>query len=369
MLKPAPLVHSFRAYVVAVCLAGGALPALADTPAAPAAGGDNASGQQTVQLGSLKFTFGPQSSGDFGAALKGGVTNQLKQLHDSGCFAKGPAQDRSCSDWFAVLETDADGAWSSAAKGTQNQNKNNITLSAKPSIYYEYSREYDPVNKPEYERRRTACQQAINAARQAGQDVPQVEQHNADCLYAAIIKPEYTRYFVAGIYPDLEYRYGYFQQSGTTYSANQLVTGAGVQLFYPARIGGFFANWPYLSASYTGVKNHGASDLPVASGIKNHFLELNQRLEFYIPGFKNFTGVEGLILIDVTESRPMGGGNGSSAWQTARMLQLIVGSVGSTGLKPALTLRSGQNKGLTYDRQIIFGVLWDIFDKGKSTQR
>jgi len=171
---------------------------------------------------------------------------------------------------------------------------------------------------------------------------------------------EYSHYLVVASYPDLEYRYGHFTVSGTDYTANQLIYGGGVRLLYPSIINSVFANWPYISAAYTSATNYGASNLPVSTATPNHFLVLNERVELNLPGVRERLKVGVLILADVTESHPISSSLGPS-WQTAKLFQLIIDTGSTTGLKPALTYRSGTDRGMTYDRQIIFGVLWDIW--------
>ena len=338
--------------------------AAADTPAS---GGDsgadtNAPSGQTVQLGDLKFTIGPQSSGDFGATLKGGVADKLRSLHDSGCYAGNAPDYMSCHDLYLVLNASVDAAWSSAGNGNA-QNKNNAAVVVNPAIYYQFgSRHFEALPETEIEKHVQDCIKAT--AGLSGDALKKArEEHAADCFFQRK-KPAWSDYLVAAWYPDIEYRYGTFEQTGGTYTANQLLLGTGAQLLYPARIGTFFTNWPYISVGYNVAKNYGASNLPVSSSFRDHYLVVDGRLEFYIPGFRQLTGLNGIALIDLTESKQTQGASGAPAgWQTARMVQLIVDTSG--GLKPALTYRSGINQGMVYDRQVIFGVLWNIFENAR----
>jgi hypothetical protein len=267
-----------------------------------------------------------------------------------------------CNDWFGVITATVDSAWTSAA-GSQSSNKNNATVVLNPTIYYELTaKNLGVLDSPEVKLHRDACTAAVTAAK-SSDETQKILTTNLDCLYAA--PPAYRHHLLFAVYPDVEYRYGTFDQSGATYTANQLVAGGGFELLYPARIGGAFAAWPYISAKYDVVKNYGASDLPIASTIHNHYADLDERAEFYVPGFRSLTGVDALVLIDIGESRPLGGGTGPQSWQFSRTAQLIVGDRKSGGLKPAITYRSGQDRGMTYDRQVILGVVYDVFGQGR----
>jgi len=313
--------------------------------------------QQTIQLGDLKFAFGPQSSGDFGATLKGGVAEKLASLHDSGCYAAHAPDDMACSDWYAVLNANVDAAWSSAAHGS-TQNENNATIVLNPSIYYEYGHRHFSSTLSEINGHIAGCNRSTPAGLSGPALLKAKEANPGDCFYQS--PPPFSHNFVLSLYPDIEYRYGTFNQAGSTYTANQLLVGTGAKVLYPARIGGFLANWPYLSLGYDVAKNYGNSDLPTPSSFQDHYIVANGRIEFFIPGFKALTGVTGIALIDLTDSKQTGGVGRSSGWQVARMFQLIIDTTGAGGLKPALTYRSGVNRGMTYDRQVIFGVLWNI---------
>jgi len=185
----------------------------------------------------------------------------------------------------------------------------------------------------------------------------------APCIKQAV-GPRYADAVALTAYPDLEYRYGHFNISGANYSANQLIIGGGIRALYPAKIGGWFGAWPYVSAGYYTVKSYGVSNVPLPPNVQDHYLVVNERAELFVPGIEKLTGSSVLVLFDLTESLPTSG-NAASGWRVARLVQLIVDTKSAGGLKPAVTYRSGEDKGLTYDKQVIFGLLWDFWNPGR----
>jgi hypothetical protein len=337
-----------RASVMALCIA-----AVATQTASGDVPGAQTSDSVTIPLGPLKFTAGPQSDGTLGATLKGGATGTLYRL-----WAGPPGCDNDtkdvvpfCNQGDLALTFDVDAAWSTNISGstsTASSNKNNATLTFDPSLYW-------ILGQKDLTPRAQHIHNCAVAEKAAGGKVP----NDPDCKWI-LDHLEYSHYLVVASYPDLEYRYGHFTVSGTDYTANQLIYGGGVRLLYPSIINSVFANWPYISAAYTSATNYGASNLPVSTATPNHFLVLNERVELNLPGVRERLKVGVLILADVTESHPISSSLGPS-WQTAKLFQLIIDTGSTTGLKPALTYRSGTDRGMTYDRQIIFGVLWDIW--------
>jgi hypothetical protein len=108
------------------------------------------------------------------------------------------------------------------------------------------------------------------------------------------------------------------------------------------------------SAAYTNTTNYGTGNLPIAAGIQKRFLEINERVGLNIDWLRPSHGIHLLALVDVTESHPTASSGGG--WRTATLFQLIVDTGSKTGLKPALTYTTGTDKGMTYDRPIIFGI-------------
>jgi hypothetical protein len=331
-------------------------------PAAPGNGGSNAD-PITIPLGPLKFTAGPQSDGTFGAALKGGATDQLAVLVPPPCNDP-KLEVASCNQVIAAINFDVDAAWSSNITGTtasnttpSGGNKNNATITLDPSFYWLLGSK-DLRLTPEQKEQDEECAKARAAH-------PEIPLPTA-CLPLLTRPAPFHHSFVLAAYPDLEYRYGTFDVSGANYTANQFVYGGGIRALIPTQINGAFANWPYVSVAYTDAKNYGASNLPISNPSQNRYIAIDERVELNIDWFRKSHGIGVLALVDMTESRPTGSIVGSSSsWQNAKLFQLIVDTGSKTGLKPAVTYRTGKDRGLIYDRQVIFGVLWDIWDSKK----
>ncbi|HTB90755.1 MAG TPA: hypothetical protein VK743_22495 [Steroidobacteraceae bacterium] len=335
----------------------GSFACAADT-AAPSQGNDAApsTGEITLPWGPLKFTAGPQSDGALGAALKGSATNQVgKNLYETPACGDVAVKEAFCNQLVAAFNFNVDAAWQTNINGSNSggNNKNNATLT------------FDPVFDWMLWSKNLARSDAKDAA---DKECAEARKANpADpfpdaCKKVLTLPVPWIHYLVVSAYPDLEYRYGTFNQSGTNYTANQFVYGGGFRLLVPTIINGVFANWPYLGVTYTNATNYGASNLPIAAGSQNRYLNVNGRVELNINWLRASHGIGLLVLADVTASHPTGASMGSASWQSAKLFQLIVDTGSKTGLKPALTYRTGTDKGMTYDRQVIFGVLWDIWN-------
>jgi hypothetical protein len=314
----------------------------------------------SIPFGPLKFTAGPQSNGTIGATLKGGATDQLAVLIPPPCNDP-KLEVASCNQLVAAINFEVDAAWSSNISGagstdTTAGNKNNATITLDPSFYWLLGYE-DLKLSAEQKKQDKEC--AESASAHPGEPLP------AACYAVATRPSPFHHSLVISAYPDFQYRYGTFNVSGTNYTANQVVYGGGIRALVPTQINGVFANWPYLSVAYTNAKNYGASNLPIANASQNRYLEINGRVELNIDWLRKSHGIGILALFDMTESHPTGSGGGST-WQNAKLFQLIIDTGSKTGLKPAFTYRTGTDKGLTYDRQVIFGVLWDIWNSKSS---
>jgi hypothetical protein len=347
--------------LVAMALSVAGRCATTDAQTPPSTDGNASSDQFTLPLGPLKFTAGPQSNGTLGATLKGSATDQLDNtpLYISpGCLD--PAvREAFCNQFVGALTFDVDAAWSTNIGGTSSSstnssagNKNNATVTFDPSLdWMVWSKNIDHSD---------AEQAAVRACAKAHEEHPDVPL-SPECLAVISGPPAFHHYVVLAAFPDLEYRYGTFNEAGTDYTANQFVYGGGVRALVPTLINGTFANWPYLGISYTNAKNYGASNLPIAAGAQNRYLNINGRIELNIDWLRASHGIGLLALADVTGSHPTASSGGAS-WQNAKLFQLIIDTGSKTGLKPALTYRNGTDRGMTYDRQVIFGVLWDIWN-------
>lgn len=181
------------------------------------------------------------------------------------------------------------------------------------------------------------------------------------------------------LYPELGYRYGNIDQGGKSYDANQVYYGGGLK-FYTAepdtpRVEDrtFFVESPYVSFAYNKVDNNGGTDAPAPEGIDNEYLVTEGFLNVYLQaphvlekaildrvrgpgsGCRPAPGHLFSVSAKLTGSHPTSGGG----WEVAREYKLVMQT--GTSLTPMLSYKTGEDRGFTYDKQVLLGFAMSFF--------
>lgn len=244
----------------------------------------------------------------------------------------------------AMLSLSVDGAWRS---GSENHSYG--TLIFQPQFFQMFVGKKAPKNPGPFIPP-DSCQKES------------MENPKSECLPSADYLEGRAPIFGYSLYPDLQYRVGNIEQGGKTYNANQTIYGGGVRLFYPATIGQFWAASPYVSASYVGINSSEDNDLPVPDDVHDKYLTVDGQVAVYVPFTEKLSCHAWTAQAKLTGSHPTSGGGG---WEVARSYELLM-QVG-TSLKPALTYKTGTDKGLDYDRQLLLGVVWSFLDPSRDS--
>jgi len=352
-----------RALVVGAMLAITSGMSFADTSAAaaPTAANDAAGkSDEAYQVGPFKVTGGPDDNGNFSTVITGGYGHKLSKPVNP-CLDKkhATAKYETCLMRFWVLDLNVDAGWHSGSN-----NKNNSTIELQPTYDFEWYANGVVDPNPDSSKR-AACDAAIRKAlSDAGKSptddlaIKAARDHADECYYLKI--PGHGL-FALSVYPDVQYRLGHVTVDNKQYDANQIIYGGGGSVFLTA-FPDIFATWPMFGAGYYRIQNNGHNDPPAPDGIQDRFLQLQTEVDTYIPGSAALTGTEvnSILAVKLTASKPLSGGN--KGWETSRLAQLIVPVKGSNTFKAAVSYRSGTSTGLTYDRQLLIGVLMDFFN-------
>lgn len=329
-----------------------------------------------IKAGPFTVTMGPQENGGVGAILSGSGSTDIPWLNSATPSAGKFASGDSMLLRYGTLEFAADANWSSK-QGALNQ----TSISLKPSVSFAFfggarwSEGFGKVVENEkceliaaqFEHKTTGAALAsgqaeriaalgldkLDEAALLGQFVS-LDQGKCQTLKGA--RPP-RQHLVFGLYPDVRYRVGRFEQDDTVYDANQLIYGGGARLFFPsATTLPFFREAPRISAGYYTVHEAGDSDIPLPEDIKQDFLQLDARLLLRVPFFGYSVGTSPIHL-DVSSSATKatrGGGDWKMLWKG----QLSFDSGGQ--FSPAITYQSGKEQGLEYDKQLILGFMWNL---------
>ena len=331
--------------------------ALVSAPALAASDGrdtGDVTGSHEYDVGPLKFSFGPQSDGYFGATLKGDKTYLFSTL--SGLAKPGDAKAQPVA-WFSYGNVDLalDSGWSSAPAAD-----NNATLSVKPTItfgaVYVNQREFKtrPELPPDTQKlcNRDDADYAA-APDDSGRDKATLQLIADGCN---VYRDPYHDIAAISLYPSFEYRFGHFTQGGQQYQANQAVIGAGVRVFFPWQLNRWWASWPFVSATYYKVKDNSGSNIPVPDGIKADYISGEAKADVLLPIRLGNRAKAFELSLDITGSRATSGTDRS--WQFMKNFQLLA-NLGNEW-KPAFTYREGKDRGLTYDKQVILGIVSEL---------
>jgi hypothetical protein len=313
-----------------------------------------------VAIGPLKLGFGPQDGGGFGATLTGGDSKALALFNNT--VPVDPAAGTGFWGRYGSLDYDVDGGWSSQADAA-----NNISLSAKARVTFVRvvafageipKRQESAIDQVICQEIDAALAAAIKAKDSAARDHA-IHRGVVECDPPVIpIKEQ----FAVSLYPDLRYRYGRVKVAGTTYDANQLIAGAGARVFLPWRIGALLREWPYASVGYYTVRSSSSSNVPLPDDVDADNIAVDAALDINVPYPNRTLSTSPLqLLVKLQGSRATTGTD--KEWQTLRHLQLSFDTghgIAGQDIKPAITYRSGDNQGLSYDRQVIVGIVWDL---------
>lgn len=296
---------------------------------------------EPINLGPLDLTFGPQENGEFGAVLSGGESIPFDSVRSG---LKPPFPGSRFWIYYGAAEYEIDATWSSGSEAL-----NQSTLSLKPQITFLQLNPAESKSVALPPAKQAVCDDLATKA-----DNDSIARFNREC--GRITVPS-TRFAVALI-GEAQYRYGQYDIGGVRHDANQLLFGGGVRVFLPgATRSPLFREWPRLTVSYYSVADSARSTLPDPEAFELDTIAADAKVRMRIPMPGTPWGSSPVRLdLDLRASRPTEGPN--QDWEFFREYQLAI-EVGREW-KPALTYRSGEDKGLQYDRQIIFGVLLEL---------
>jgi hypothetical protein len=308
-------------------------------------------GTHEYDLGPFRLIFGPQSDGYVGATLKGDKAFLFSKF--SGMPPPEKAPTANSTAWFSYGNIDLalDSAWSSAPAAA-----NNATISLKPTVTFGAVRV-----SPKAPRQLTQDQQAV--CDQLNDDMTKAfDAHDTDgqhkAIHAAVkagckyLEDPYHDIVAFSVYPTFEYRFGHITQNGQQYQASQALIGGGARVFFPWQLNGWWASWPFVSATYYHAKDNSGSTIPVPAGIRSDYFAAQGKVDVLLPVTLGGHSKALQLSIDLTASKATTGAD--ETWQYMQNIQLLV-NLGGTW-KPAITYRQGQDRGLTYDKQVIFGL-------------
>jgi hypothetical protein len=317
----------------------------AATPSDTGASGNSAGHDGlTEKFGAFTLSAGPATSGGFGAVLSGDERKQWLQL-----LSNAAGEDTSKGIKLPVvpyLEYSTDDTWN-----TQPGSLNQATIELQPGLdgaifYGKWSQRARPKGP-------------ITCKTEHGKQICRDQNGNVVSLPSA---PKPVAGY--GFYGDLKYRYGTFKENGSPTRVNQLLGGAGLYLVLQRGLDQpWLYIWPRVSLTYyTAITTNtpvAAADLP--AGIKENYLQLafktgvnfGPRGEWGAPA----GGYPFRLAITYAGSEPTSGE--SKTWENLWTIQLSTDAL-STNFRPGVTFQSGKNGGLTYDRQVLLGFVYDL---------
>lgn len=162
-----------------------------------------------------------------------------------------------------------------------------------------------------------------------------------------------------GIYADGRYRYGTFGGKSATDHVNQFLAGGGIYFVWQEWMTTkpWVDIWPGVTFTYyTPV----STDTPVLKsalpdGVKADFLQAEFKTGFAFP----IAGRNVRLSIAYDASRPTTGTDKS--WQSLFDAQLSANLFGSK-FEPAVTFQTGKNGGLSYEKQVLIGLITHLDD-------
>lgn len=319
------------------------------SPTATAAGTKTSSNSSSPSQFTKKFNVftlsaGPATNGGFGAVLSGDDRKQWMQL-----LGKGAAQDTTNGvklPAIPYLGFSTNDTWNTRP-GSLNQAMIELQPGLDGAIFYgKWSKQPLPKGP-------------ISCKTEHG---VQICRDRNGKLIAPLSAPKPVLGY--GLYGDLKYRYGTFKENGSPAHVNQLLGGAGLYLVLQRGLDQpWLYIWPRLSLTYysaiTTSSPVTAADLP--AGIKANYLQLTFRSGASFGPRGKWGAPAGRrpfrLAITYAGSEPTSGA--SKAWENLWTIQLSTDAF-STNFKPGITFQSGKNGGLTYNKQVLIGFVYNL---------
>ncbi len=330
-----------RLLLVVLCCA---LPILAQeqTPATPQADARAATEEP------ITFAFGPQQDGGFGVVVKGsayyplrrliapvqdGVTPPLKAKHFGGFFTPSA---------FLYLSPEVN--WSTE-EGAQNQ----YSLSARPSFQLGYQKDVRDIPRdPTTGLPRLPASlpwQPWPMAAPFFEAYVDVRMHSAQAETQTVTPP-------ATPPAQLQNADATFYGAGVGIAVPWLSRAIEMSMqddpdFQPA-------TFPMLRITY--YKSSGASGTEAPSDIKAD--QFDASLNFSLP-LPPYAGLKPRLDFEGDLSKPLTGDN--REWKSLIKAALLF-QIGNSDFKPVFSYTSGEKFGFTYDKQMLFGIAFDMAD-------
>lgn len=349
-----------RRCAITLCLIVGgftSLTALADQPqaapaAAPAATATSNSDDSTFnknlskdyKLGPFDLAAGVQTSGDFGATLKGSGI-QIIDDWSSGKPPKDAPEGTTYWRFVPDVRFGADAGWTTASNA-----KNNASLSLRPEFDWLTMKTGTPGGP---------------VLVGTGKGTTASDCTEADPTKCKIDESApWPGPVSIGVYGDVRYKYGAFDASsgGGVQHANQALYGGGLSLAWMSatRAGlgwGYFESMPRLDVAYYGSHVTGSNTVPVPSDVKADYLDIALHVDYEAPVAGGFLE----LVADGEASKPTKGADGGNeSFQFLSTTQLAYMSKKDSKFKPGIVYRSGKNTGFSYDRQVLFSLIYDF---------
>lgn len=302
-----------------------------------------------LDAGGLHFAFGPDDNGKLGASLSGGKRVGGEWLRG------GPQQEPpKGASWSHVgyLEYASDGSLTA-----EQDAANNFTMSLRPGI--SWIRTVSPVDTGRPTRDLADEQQKACADSYDDYIGGKLDAVRASC---PLLDPPVPTFAIAA-FGDLRYRYGNVAAAdGTVTRVNQSIIGGGAEIYWMgASALSLFEEWPRFGIGYYNVAS--TDDVPVQlpdSLTANHVVAWT-RMRLNVPlalrhdpaaGDSYPFRVHGEWKFSKPTSGPV------KEWEQFALVQLVA-DLGEE-LKPAISFREGEEQGLEFDRQLLFGLLYEL---------
>ncbi|MGQ0621196.1 MAG: hypothetical protein ACT4QA_14955 [Panacagrimonas sp.] len=323
--------------------------------AAPQAAGEDAadvaSDEKKLDIGPLRLTFGPTEDGFYGTTLKGEGRHIFRELSTAplNWLAKEPG---SITGYTTSLGYVVDGGWAGG-----DEANNNVSVNLRPGLDWLWMRSEQDYRAVTPETARKVLEDSKERLEKCRQTVSvQLKPVRVrDCVTLIFPQPRLS----IGIFGDLRYRYGYFTQDEQRVSVNQAILGAGLRMTRFTPDLGWVNSWPRLSVGYYTVKDTETSSGEVPDDIESDVIKLDASTKFNLWKRGSTNGGQDYAIrlyLDIEASKPTEGDDRD--WQALYQAQLLFKTDGD--FKPALTYRDGEEQGLDYDKQVIFGILYEL---------
>lgn len=320
-----------------------ATPGPEDTKPLIAPGDTDGVGSQrkSLDLGPYKFTAGIDEGNAFGASVHGSHAFPLSWLSEA--QPKKLDRDAIYTKLYTDLLLDIDAGWS-----TKPDALNNASLSFKPALQWTLNRSFKSGPSSSTKISKPLAPLAGSPAENGG-----IILGGGSGRFEAA-----EEIFVLGSYGDFRYRYGNFKDGTGVSRINQFFAGGGTQLYLiKASQYALFREAPRVAVGYYTVMASSGLPAAIPDGLTADHVTVDATVKLRLP-FPNVDLAHSHLELDASyrgSQATTGGNRGYENFVEATLFYRT-----QSGQRPAVTYRSGKEQGLSYDRQVIVGLLWEL---------